>query len=193
MALTHYLDARLRVDDEVRSADALAALFQRLHLYLAQTRAGDIAVSFPELTRTSGCKVKRLGNVLRMHGSAGGLGLLMQPICWGGAVAFADFGNVNLLPANVLHHRIRRVQVDSNPERLMRRAMKRKGWTEDQARQAYAGAQRKLSTLPFISMNSRSTGQRFSLLLDVGVPIDTSTEGSFNAYGLSQEATVPYF
>lgn len=193
MALTHYLEARLRFDADLHPSHALAALFTRLHLYLVRNGAGGIAVSFPETTRNAAGEARQLGKVMRLHGTVEALMPLTQAVFWGGAATVADFSAIKALPAEAQHHRVRRVQVDSNPERLMRRAMKRKGWTEAQAREAYAGARGNLSTLPFIPMNSVSTGQRFSLFLDVGVPTAMSAEGAFNTYGLSQEATVPCF
>jgi len=193
MALTHYLDVRLRFDADLHPAHALAALFTRLHLYLARTGAGNIAISFPETIRTAAGKARQLGKVLRLHGTADSLMPLTQATTWGGAATVADIGTVKALPATVQHHRIRRIQVDSNPERLMRRAMKRKGWSEAEARDKYADAKVGTTALPFIAVTSQSTGHPFRLFLDVGMPQAESTEGVFNAYGVSQEATVPYF
>ena len=193
MALTHYLEARLRFDADLHPSHALAALFTRLHLYLVRNGAGGIAVSFPETTRNAAGEARQLGKVMRLHGTAEALTPLTQATSWGGAVTVADFGAIKEAPAESQHHRVRRVQVDSNPERLMRRAMKRKGWTEAQARENYAGAKPGQTTLPFIAVISQSTGHPFRLFLDVGMPQSESLEGAFNAYGLSQEATVPSF
>ena len=193
MALTHYLDMRLRIDPELDPALARSALFTRLHLYLVRTGSNDIAVSFPETVRNAGGEARKLGAVLRLHGDANALTPLAQPAAWGGAASVATIGTVTALPEKVSHHRIRRVQVDSNPERLMRRAMKRKGWTEAQARENYAQAKVVHTALPFITLTSGSTGHPFRLFLDVGVPLSESCEGAFNAYGVSAEATVPCF
>lgn len=193
MALTHYLDMRLRSDPELQPTLALAALFTRLHLYLAHSASNDIAVSFPETVRIANGEARRLGRVLRLHGSAEALVPLTQASTWGGAVSVVAIGTIEPVPAKVLHHRVRRIQVDSNPERLMRRAMKRKGWTEAEARENYAEAKAGRTALPFIAMTSQSTGQPFRLFLDVGEPQAESSGGGFNAYGLSHEATVPYF
>lgn len=193
MALTHYLDVSLRFDADLQPAHALAALFTRLHLYLARNGTGAIAVSFPETIRNAAGEARQLGRVLRLHGTAEALMPLTQAATWGGAATVGDIGAVKTLPARVLHHRIRRVQVDSNPERLMRRAMRRKGLTEAEGRENYARARAGATALPFIPISSQSTGQSFRLFLDVGPPQTESYEGRFNAYGLSQEATVPCF
>ena len=193
MALTHYLDVRLSFDADLQPSHALAALYTRLHLYLVQNGSGAIAVSFPETLRNAGGAARQLGQVLRLHGTVEALTPLTQASTWGGAATVANIGTVKALPAGVLHHRIRRVQVDSNPERLMRRAMRRKGWTEAEAREHYSQVKAGTTALPFISLSSQSTQQTFRLFLNVGAPQAESVGGSFNAYGLSQQATVPYF
>ena len=193
MALTHYLDVRLRFDADLQPAHALAALYTRLHLYLARNGTRAIAVSFPETIRNAAGAARQLGQVIRLHGTSEALTPLTQAATWGGAATVANFGTVKALPAGVSHHRIRRVQVDSNLERLMRRAMRRKGWTEAEARENYAQAKAGTTALPFISISSQSTRESFRLFLDVGGPQEESVEGLFNAYGLSQQATVPYF
>ena len=193
MALTHYLDVRLRFDADLQPAHALAALYTRLHLYLARNGTGAIAVSFPETIRNAAGAARQLGQVIRLHGTSEALTPLTQAATWGGAATVANIGTVKALPAGVSHHRIRRVQVDSNPERLMRRAIRRKGWTEAEARENYAQSKAGTTALPFISISSQSTQQSFRLFLDVGAPQAESVEGSFNTYGLSQQATVPCF
>ena len=193
MVLTHFFDARIRFDADLNPAHALAALFTRLHLYLVRNGAGEIAVSFPEVIRNKTGETRQLGPVLRLHGTAEALIPLAQAAAWGGAATVADFGSVQEVPAEVQHHHVRRVQVDSNTDRLMRRAMRRKGWTEEQARENYANAKATTTTLPFIAVNSQSTGQSFRVFLDVSAPQKESSAGLFNAYGLSQEATVPCF
>ena len=48
-------------------------------------------------------------------------------------------------------------------------------------------------TLPFVQISSRSTGQRFALFIEHGQLQSQPALGRFNHYGLSTEATVPWF
>ena len=47
--------------------------------------------------------------------------------------------------------------------------------------------------LPFVQLRSTSTGQSFRLFIEQGATQDNPTLGDFNAYGLSQRATIPWF
>jgi CRISPR-associated endonuclease Csy4 len=85
------------------------------------------------------------------------------------------------------------VQVKSSPERLRRRLAKRKGLTDEEAKRAIPlGAAERLN-LPYVTIKSRSTGQDFRLFVDQMPPMDHAIFGSFNHYGLSATATVPWF
>ena len=193
MKPSHYLEVTLRPDADLQPAHAMAALFSRLHLFLVATGAGNIAVSFPGAICGAEGRALRLGDVLRLLGSDQALAPLSQKSQWGGAASVAHISAIEPVPAQVQHHAIRRVQVDSNPERLIRRAMSRKGWTELEARSRYAGAQAVHTRLPFLSLRSLSSGHSFRLFLDIGMPMPEAIEGNFNAYGLSAHATVPIF
>ena len=49
------------------------------------------------------------------------------------------------------------------------------------------------TTLPFLQLRSTSTGQNFRLFIAHGSIQPDAVEGAFNAYGLSQEGTIPWF
>lgn len=65
--------------------------------------------------------------------------------------------------------------------------------SEEAARQCLSVAAERKISLPFVQVNSRSSGQRFALFIEHGGPLDEPTVGRFNHYGLSREATVPWF
>ena len=88
---------------------------------------------------------------------------------------------------------VQRVQVKSSRERLLRRSVK-KGWiTEEEARIKLADVTEKRSQLPFIRVNSLSSGQTFLLFIHQGPLTNSPVAGVFSAYGLSAEATIPWF
>ncbi len=186
--MDHYLDIRLLPDPEFPAGQLLNALFAKLHRRLVQLNSHAIGVSFPEVREGDG-----LGQLLRLHGCAAALGDLQGQPWLMGMRDHVRMGEVSLVPANAQHCRVRRVQSDSNPERLRRRAMKRHGLSEQQAVERIPDTAVKLLHLPYLSLRSQSTGRQFRLFIGQDAPQSTPCVGSFNAYGLSQNATVPWF
>lgn len=97
------------------------------------------------------------------------------------------------VPATDLHRTIQRIQVQSSAARLRRRLMRRKDISEAEALKQIPDSASRQTDLPFITLRSQSTGQTFPLFIRHNKASNTSTPGTFNAYGLSQTATVPWF
>lgn len=104
-------------------------------------------------------------------------------------VRCADIGRI---PESAGYLTVRRIQAKSNPERLRRRQMKRKGWTAEQARAAIPESVAETLALPFLTVRSASTGQMFRLFIEQK-PAEQPNAGRFNAYGISNEASLPSF
>jgi len=184
----HYLDIHLRPDPEFPPHQLMAALFAKLHRVLAQSQANAIGVSFPGYAAPS-----TLGDTLRLFGPVPDLTALMAQPWLSGMRDHATLGAVTPVPATATHRQLQRVQAKSNPERLMRRQMRRHGLSEAEGRAAYEGAKAELLSLPFLALASGSTGQTFKLFFKLGSLEAQSQPGTFNAYGLSPTATVPWF
>ena len=71
--------------------------------------------------------------------------------------------------------------------------MKRHGLDETQARERILDSAAEKVDLPFVQLQSRSTGQTFRLFLSLDPEQSAPTPGDFNAYGLSRNATIPWF
>lgn len=187
--MDHYLDLKLLPDPEFPATQLMNALFAKLHRGLVELGCDDIGVSFPDTARPG----HGFGQRLRVHGSAAALDRLLARNWLSGMRDHVQLGALAAVPANAQHRCLRRVQVDSNPERLRRRAIKRHGLSEEQARQRIPDHAGKTTDLPFIDLRSQSSGQRFRLFIAQG-PIQAHAQpGTFNAYGLSREASVPWF
>ncbi|MFP6848325.1 MAG: type I-F CRISPR-associated endoribonuclease Cas6/Csy4 [Pseudomonas sp.] len=187
--MDHYLDLKLLPDPEFAATQLMSALFAKLHRGLVELGSTAIGISFPDGDSAG----HGFGQRLRLHGSAAALDQLLAGNWLKGMRDHVQLGELAVVPANAQHRRLRRVQVDSNPERLRRRAIKRHGLTEEQARQRIPDHAGKTTALPFIDLRSQSSGQRFRLFIAQG-PLQTNPQpGTFNAYGLSHEATVPWF
>ncbi|MDH2434351.1 type I-F CRISPR-associated endoribonuclease Cas6/Csy4 [Pokkaliibacter sp. MBI-7] len=187
--MTHYLDIRLRPDPDFTASQLMSALYSKLHRALAAGEHQHIGVSFPRLEQQR----EALGSLLRLHGKAADLDQLMGQPWLTGMLDHVERSDINPVPAGVSYRALRRVQAKSNPERLRRRYMRRHGVTETEAARHLPDSAAKTLELPFIQMRSNSSGQHFRLFLALGEPQPQPTEGSFNSYGLSQSATLPWF
>ena len=189
---THYIDITVLPDPEFSHAHLLGALFSKLHRALVARAAGDIGVSFPRHVEAPSSQ-RTLGNVLRLHGSKDALqGLMAQP--WlQGARDYVQVSPLALAPSDAPHRVVQRRQFKTNAERLRRRRMQRKGETAEQATAAIPDVVERRPDLPFLQLRSSSTGQPFCLCVEHGPLQLQPVAGVFNAYGLGQEATVPWF
>lgn len=186
--MDHYLDIHLLPDPEFPPTQLMSALFAKLHTALVQIASNDIGVSFPSApTNRNG-----LGARLRLHGPAQALERLTTLSWLGGIQDHVQLGEISKVPPTATHQVVRRVQAKSNPQRLRRRQMKRKGWTAEQALAAIPDTVVETLRLPFLAIRSQSTGQSFRFFVDQH-PVDHATPGTFNTYGMSAKATVPRF
>jgi CRISPR-associated endonuclease Csy4 len=187
MSLDHYLDIQLLPDPEFAPDQLLRALFGKLHRALVQLGDGSVGISLP------GHSACGTGNHLRLHGSQSAL-MRLQALDWlTGMRDHTRLSELAAIPADCLHRVVRRVQVDSSPERQRRRLMKRQGLDEHTARQRIPDSAMKLTHLPWVEMRSQSSGQRFRLFIEHGPLLPVATLGRFSKYGLSASATVPWF
>ena len=182
-----YLDLTLRPDPEFPEPQLMNALYAKLHRALAAAQVDCVAVCFPAF---AGLK---LGGILRLIGPSAALVNLMAEPWLHGMRDHLQISDVRALPAQLKHRQWQRIQCKSSPERLRRRQMKRHDLSEAQARERVPDTVAATLKAPFLQVASSSTGQRFRLFLKVGAIQAQPETGAFNAYGLSQTATVPWF
>jgi CRISPR-associated endonuclease Csy4 len=187
MSHDHYLDIHLLPDPEFAPEQLLRALFGKLHRALVQLGDGSVGISLP------GHSARSTGSHLRLHGSLNALTQL-QALDWlTGMRDHVRLGELAAVPSGCQYRVVRRVQVDSNPERLRRRLMRRHGLDEETARQRIPDGAMQLTHLPWIEMRSQSSGQRFRLFIEHGPLQESPTPGNFSSYGLSRSTTIPWF
>ncbi len=187
--MEHYLDIRLLPDPEFVSPVLMSALFAKLHRGLATLPTRAIGVSFPDVKK----QVSSLGECLRLHGGDSELERLMALSWLTGMHDHVRVGPLRPVPEAVRYRTVYRVQAKSSPQRLRRRWMKRKGLSEEDARQAVPDNVAEWLNLPFVTLTSQSTGQRFRLFIEHGPLQDRPVPGTFSSYGLSRTSTVPWF
>ncbi len=195
--LTHHVDFLMLPDPEFEQTSLMNALFAKLHRALfdreQQQGACDLGVSFPRHEQAQ----KKLGPVLRLHGTEAALtAFISTPWLEGMRDHLRLPLTVQSVPANCKAHAVvRRVQANSNPERLRRRLLKRNPEmnTESARRQIPDSAAEHLR-LPFLQIRSRSTGQAYRLFVQHTPVTGPAVLGHFTSYGLSQAgSSVPWF
>lgn len=188
--MDHFFDIRLRPGPELSSNHLMDVLFGKLHLALAARQTGDVGISFPGVAagRNSG-----LGDIMRLHGNATALDALMGTQWLAGWVDYVHCGSISAVPAGTGHRMVRRVQAKSSADRIRRRQMRRHGYDEVQARERVPDNVERRLDLPYVNLRSASTGQAFRLFIEHGPLLVTPQQGRFSAYGLSLQATVPWF
>lgn len=189
---THYIDITLLPDPEFSHAHLLGALVAKLHRALVQGQCTDIGVSYPQHIGQPMAR-RTLGAVLRLHGTPEALQRLMGQDWLKGMRDHTRVGEPLPVPAHAQHRSVRRRQFKTNVDRLRRRRMQRKGETAEQAAAAIPHTVERRPDLPFVQLRSSSTGQPFCLCVEHGPLLPQPVPGPFNAYGLSQDATVPWF
>lgn len=185
--MDHYLDLRIRPDPEFPPQQLLNALYAKLHRALVAHSDWQIAVAFPEWKPT------HLGKLLRLVASHHDLDALMRGEWLRGMRDHVEIGTMDAVPADARHRRLVRVQAKSSAERLRRRAMKRHQLTPEQARERIPDSVEELLMLPSVYLQSSSSGQSFRLFLRHEPLQAEPSNGRFNAYGLSQTASIPWF
>lgn len=189
--MNHYMDIRLRPDPEFPAVFLLKALYSKLHRALFDLSADDIGISFPE--HRTGVKTRSLGNHLRLHGAHERLEALMRAGWLNGMRDHVMLTDIAPVPGNARHVIVKRRQFNTGSESRAKRYAKRNNVSVEEARQMYQKVAARKIELPYVQLASRSTQGHFCLFIEHGEPQEQPVEGTFNHYGLSREATVPWF
>ena len=221
--LTHYIDVVIRPDPEFPIHQVLNALYAKLHRALHDlypNGISQIVVSFPKQKSPDSL----LGDTLRLHGSEAQLLSLMVLPWRNGMHDHLQCNPIAEVPIACAQYRaVRRVNMQGNPEKLRRRWLKRlhlqspeasrsgdshetqqrrleirrllqQGAHEEAARIAYPDSMAQRSRLPFLVLQSRSNGQRYTLFIRQDIEQLTQASTKFNTFGLSvEESVVPWF
>lgn len=187
--MDHYIEIRVLPDPEFPANHLMSALFSKLHRALAAVAEGEIGISFPDAVSDR----PRLGERLRVHGSAAALDRLMNLDWLKGMRDHVSIQGPATVPETVRFRTVSRVQAHSSPERMRRRLMKRHEIDAEHAKQQIPDSAAEYLNLPYLEIRSQSTGQRFRLFVRQGLIKEASTPGRFSSYGFSDHATVPWF
>jgi len=187
--LSHYIEIKILPDPEFSESMLMGALLNKLHRALIELNTTDIGVAWPEYQ----LKPKSLGGRLRIHSSAAQLDMLMGLSWLKGMSDHTQCSDITEIPKQVEYLNFNRKQYKTNADRLRRRRMKRKGESYEEALAHIPVSIERKSDLPFVGLRSQSTGQSFQLFINRSDVVSEPQVGQFNSYGLSPDATVPWF
>jgi CRISPR-associated endonuclease Csy4 len=196
--MKHYVEITLLPTDDIGHYFLWSKIYQQLHLALVELtegQGGSVGFSFPEYS----AKQPRLGRKLRVFAVAESQLVQFNAQKWLERLSdYCHISSVRAVPEQTQYAVFARKQCVNNPERLARRRAKRKSETFEQALVHFAGFDGEFSSLPFVALESLSTApsveanHRFKLFIAQQL-VSKPQEGSFNCYGLSQSATIPWF
>ncbi len=184
--MDNYIDIQIQPDAEMRENVLLNKVYSKLHKAFWDLKAKDIGVSFPK------AKIL-LGNVIRIHSTFERLLELNETKWLGGLSGYCLYSDIQQVPSTVKYIIVSRWQHNMSESHL-RRLIKRGSITQDEIK-AYKAKMftKQMTTLPFIELESTSNGKHHRRYIQTSEPLSEPKEGEFDSFGLSKDATVPYF
>jgi CRISPR-associated endonuclease Csy4 len=185
-----YIEITVKPDPEFTTSTLMNVVFEKLHYAFVKVANKEIGIGFPMVAQEQ----KTLGNMLRLHGTQHDLENLQSMNWLQGMRDYTDCSQILDTPKNTQFCQVRRVQVKSNADRLRRRYVNRHpGASIDSIDKLFDKSKEEKTKLPFLSIKSSSSQQKFRLFLQHLSAQEKKIKGEFNTYGLSNTATVPWF
>lgn len=183
--MEYYIDVTILPDPEFPSSVLLNSFYSKLHKALYDMGSKNIGVSFPKYSIT-------LGNLIRLHGTNSDLEQLGISKFVGSMISYVQISEIKKVPSNVRHRIISRKQPTLSQAKL-RRLIKRGSIKENEISNYEGRRLTEKQEGPYIDLISNSNGQRHRRYITFGPFLDEPTRGNFDFFGLSKEATIPWF
>ena len=180
-----YIDIKLKPDVEMKENLLLNRVFTKYHNALVALASNTIGVSFPEYRL-------KLGLVLRIHGSRVDLQEL-QTLDWLGSLKrYCVVCELLEIPETTGFRVISRIQSNMTNSKL-RRLIRRNSIPGNQVRQYKAKMYSQGLDQPYLELESASSGHKHRRYIHFGQIVEKPVVGTFDSFGLSKTATVPWF
>ncbi len=183
--MNHYIDIKINPDAEMRENVLLNKVYAKLHKRLYDLKSHALGVSFPEY------QIK-LGRILRIHGTSQYLQVLQSENWLGGLKGYCDISEIQQIPNQVSYRTVSRKQANMTAAKL-RRLIKRGSIKTDEIKRYKARMFQQGIDNPFLELDSTSNGYKHRRYLSFGDLQKDATAGNFDQFGLSNQATVPWF
>lgn len=183
--MDYYIDVLLKPDAEMRENELLNKVYTKLHKALFNLQAKDIAASFPNY------KIK-LGDILRIHSSKQQLEQLQYQNWLGGLSGYCNISPISEIPKLVSYRTVSRKQVKMSSAKL-RRLIKRGSISDSEVKSYKAKMFSQGLDNPYLELESTSNGNKYRCFIDFGELQNEPVDGTFDLFGLSRKATIPWF
>ena len=195
MRTLYYQDLILLPNQEVSSTFLMGKVISALHLIFVEdehkTGCVNIGLGFPRFNREK----RTLGNIVRLYASSPDI--LLNSSCNSRLLRLTDYikkGEIQPIPNIVQGYvQYRRIQFKENKERLVRRYAQRHHVDMKQAEKEYSCYKNPENNLPYVTLDSLSSGQRFRLYIDEVLQVENNNTLVFSSYGLIKSGALPYF
>lgn len=183
--MNHYIDILIKPDAEMRENLLLNKVYSKLHKALVDLKSSDIGVSFPQYKII-------LGKVLRLHGSEIKLSELQETDWLGGLKGYCNVRGIGPVPSEAHYRTIARKQSNMTEAKL-RRLVKRGSISTGELKAYKAMMFTQGLDNPYLELESSSNGHKHRRYIQFGELSAEPVEGLFDQFGLSKNATVPWF
>ena len=180
-----YVDILIKSSKKNPSNQLMSSVYSALHKALFDLGSTTIGVSFPRVN-------VMLGNVLRLHGTSSDLTRLDDLHWLGDLGADCEKSGIRNVPLDTKYRVVSRKQSTMSIAKL-NRLMKRGSIPDSEVKQYKAKMFSKGLDNPYLDLMSHSTGKRHRRYFEFGEVRDVPVKGTFNQFGLSKSATIPWF
>lgn len=183
--MNHYINIDIKSNANIPENVLMNKIYSKFHEALFSLKSTDIGVSFPR------CKIT-LGRTLRIHGTKEKL-ISLQNLKWLGELSdYCETSNIDIIPDNVTHRTISRKQSNLTSSKL-NRLIKRQKISIEEIKQYKAKMFERGLDNPYLEIESGSNGNIYRRYFALSECIDRACEGKFDYFGLSKNATIPWF
>jgi len=183
--MTHYIEIELLPKKEMRENYLLNQVYTAFHKRLYDLKSKSIGVSFPRY------RVK-LGTLLRVHGLLIDLEKLQEKEWLEEYKVYTNVSGIQEIPQDVSYRTIYRVQQNMTQAKL-RRLIKRGTISDEDVKKYKVKMLQGGLENPYVELKSGSNAQLHRRFLEFSDLKEESTSGDFDTFGLSKEATIPWF
>jgi CRISPR-associated endonuclease Csy4 len=183
--MDYFIDIQVKPDANIRENVLLNRVFTQFHKALHALNSNSIGVSFPNY------KVK-LGNVLRIHATKEMLETLYASNWLDDLSGHYKSASIRPVPEEVQYRTVSRKQANMTQAKL-RRLIKRGSIRESEIQSYKAQMFKRGLDNPYLELESASNGHKHRRFLEFGQLLDKPQTGTFDCFGLSRTATIPWF
>lgn len=183
--MNYFIDITLLSNSEFKTTVLLNSVYSKFHKVLCDLHSTSVGISFPRY------KVM-LGNVIRIHGNEASLNSL-QGLSWIGSLRdYCQVSEIACVPLGVRFRNVSRVQSTRSQSKL-KRLLKRGSITNEESKNYLTTMFTRGLNNPYVELMSGSSGYKYRRYIKFGDLLEAPVTGSFDQFGLSKTATIPWF